>query len=37
MMRPNWMEYHMLHHGLVDWSDHWTVHLSTRYFDQFTR
>ena len=37
MMRPNWMEYQILHHGLMDWSDHWTVHLSTRYFDKFDR
>ena len=30
MIRPNWKETSMLHNGLVDWSKHWTIHLSTR-------
>ena len=37
MMRPNWMEYNMLHHGLMDWSEHYTMHLSTRYMDEFDK
>ena len=31
MIRPNWKETSMLHEGLVDWSKHWTIHLSARY------
>ena len=37
MFRSNWMEYHMLLHGLVDWSDNWTVHLPTRKFVQLDK
>ena len=37
MMRPNWLEYQMLHHGFFDWSNHYTVHLSTRFMDKFDK
>ena len=37
MMRPNWMEYKMLHHGFFDWSNHFTLHLSARYMDEFDK
>ena len=29
MFRPSW-DIHLLFEGLIDWSDHWTIHLSTR-------
>lgn len=29
MFRPSW-DVHLLFDGLIDWSDHWTIHLSTR-------
>ena len=35
--RPNWLEYNILQHGLFDWSKHFTVHLTTRYMDEFDR
>ena len=34
MMRPNWFEYKVLHHGFFDWSNHLTLHLSTRFMDE---
>jgi len=37
MMRPNWREYQMLHRGFFDWSNHYTVHLTTRYMDKFDK
>ena len=35
--RPNWIEYNILQHGLFDWSKHFTVHLTTRFMDEFDR
>ena len=29
MFRPSW-DIHLLFTGLIDWSNHWTIHLSTR-------
>ena len=37
MMRPNWMEYKMLHHGFFDWSKHLTLHLSVRFMDKWDK
>ena len=34
MMRPNWSEMMLFHDGVIDWSKHWTVHLSTRYMPE---
>ena len=35
--RPNWLEHNILQHGLFDWSEHFTVHLTTRFMDEFDR
>ena len=37
MMRPNWLKFQMLHNGFFDWSRHYTVHLTTRFMDEFDR
>ena len=37
MARPNWLEYQMLHRGFFDWSKHYTVHLTTRFFDEYDK
>ena len=37
MMRPNWSEMDAFHNGLIDWSKHWTVHISTRYMPEKDR
>ena len=37
MMRPNWTEMDAFHDGLIDWSKHWTVHISTRYMPEKDR
>jgi len=31
MLRPNWEETKYLFHERIDWSDHYTMHLSSRY------